>query len=108
VPSLQETDPTLGSGAPLLAIAEPSFLLVLLALDALGGAVGDRDAFDPTGVGGGFVVSREESGIGRNQAGWVSELLLMDIERSNQQIRVAGTLVVDLIVRDAALRLPGS
>ena len=47
VASLQQADASFGAGAPLLAIAEPSSLLMLFAVGAFGVAIGDRDPFDP-------------------------------------------------------------
>ena len=56
--SLEEADATLASSAPLLGVAEPALLLQLLALRALGRAVGDRDPFYPSGVRGGLLEIR--------------------------------------------------
>src|SRR5437867_3451820 len=59
VSPLDHADATLAAGPPFLASAEPTLLLLAFALGALGGAVGDADAFDahrfrcclvPTGV----------------------------------------------------------
>ena len=47
VPALDHADASLASGAPFLAVAEPALLLFPFALAALGGAIGNADAFDP-------------------------------------------------------------
>ena len=41
VSTLRKTDTAFASGAPLLGVAEPALLFELLALGALGGAIGD-------------------------------------------------------------------
>src|ERR1700730_8693355 len=43
---LDHTDSSLGSGAPLLAVAEPALFLLALARGALARAIGNGDAFD--------------------------------------------------------------
>src|SRR6266487_3802323 len=46
VPPLDHADAALAPGPPFLPIAEPTLLLLAFALGALGGAIGDADAFD--------------------------------------------------------------
>lgn len=50
------------------------------------------------GAVGGLVARREEAGIGGDQTRRNAELLLMHIERREQQVGVAGPPVVDLVV----------
>ena len=46
VSPLDHADASLASGPPFLAVAEPALLLLAFALGALGGAIGNADAFD--------------------------------------------------------------
>src|SRR5437870_2015364 len=98
--SLQEADATLAAGAPLLRLAEPALLLQLLALAALGAAVGNGDPLDAKGVRGGFIADREGAFVGGHQVRHARELLFMDGERGQQQVHVAGARVIDGVVSD--------
>jgi hypothetical protein len=51
VAALADADASLTSGAPSLAVAEPSLLLLALPSDALGSAIGNADAFNTLGYG---------------------------------------------------------
>ena len=46
VPPFDHADASLASGPPFLAVAEPTLLLLALALGAFGRAIGNADAFD--------------------------------------------------------------
>jgi hypothetical protein len=67
VATLQKTDAAFAAGAPLLGVAEPALLFELLALGALGGAIGDGDSFDAAGVGRRLVALGEEGSISGDQ-----------------------------------------
>src|SRR6478735_3884216 len=103
VTALQQADAAFAAGAPLLRIAEPALLLQDPALGALGAKVRDRDTLDTSLVRIGVVASREEDGICSDQPRGMTELLLMHLQRRNQQVGVAGPLVVDLVVSDDLL-----
>ena len=101
--SLQAADPTLAPGSPFLGTAKPAFTLQLLARGVLCAEVRDCERFDAALTRGSFVACREKAGVGGDQPGWPTELLLMDLERRHEQVGVARTFVVDLLVRDDLL-----
>ena len=98
--ALEKTDATFTAGAPSLGVAEPAFLLELLALSALGGAIGNGHSLDASSLSGILVALREEGGIGGDQVGLAAQEPLMHSDRRQQQITVARALAVDLVVRD--------
>ena len=59
-----QTDASLTPGAPSLAVAEPSLLLLALPSDALGRVIGNADTFHALGYRCGFVFGGVEAGIG--------------------------------------------
>ena len=65
MPTLAYTNAPLAPGAPSLAAAEPAFLLLTLAVGALGGAIGNADTFDASGVRRDLVFGGVEAGVGR-------------------------------------------
>src|SRR5260370_26498840 len=98
VPSLDDADAPLATGAPFLPFAEPALLLLALALEALGSAVGNADALDAELFGLRFVLGRVEGGVRRHQVRRAPELCLMGFDRPDQQISVARPLIEDLVV----------
>src|SRR6478752_8338917 len=67
MPPFDHADAALASGSPFLAVAEPTLLLFALALGALGGAIGDRDAFDAHRLGCRLVLGGVECRVRRHQ-----------------------------------------
>ena len=100
VSPLDHADATLAAGAPFLAVAEPALLLLAFALGALGRAIGDADALDALGFRDRLVFGRVETGIRRHQVRGAAQCCLMRFDRGNQQVRVTGPLVVDLVGDD--------
>src|SRR5271169_5829398 len=98
VSAFEHADASLASGAPFLAVAEPALLLFALALGAFGGAIGNADAFDALCFRRHLVLGGVECGICSNQARSASEPCLMGFDGSDQQVRIAGTLIVDFVV----------
>ena len=96
--ALENADATLTAGAPLLRVAEPALLLQGSALSTLGAKVGDRHALEASLMGVGFVARGEEAGVRSDQPRRMPELLLMHLQRRNEQVGIAGALVVDLVV----------
>ena len=73
VSPFDHADAPLASGPPFLAVAEPALLLLALALGALGGAIGNADAFDALA----FAAPhswRSRTRVGRDQTRRASEL----------------------------------
>ena len=67
--ALGHADAAFRSGAPSLAVAESSLLLLVPAFGALGRAVRDADALDAHRRGGGFVPGGVEGGVASDQTG---------------------------------------
>jgi hypothetical protein len=82
--SFKHTDPTLASGPPGLSFAKPSFLLKQSPFRTLCRSVGNRDALDAELCRGGLILCREKSAIGRDHAGYATELFLMNLDRLDQ------------------------
>src|SRR5947208_7117024 len=68
VATLDHTDASLTSDAPLLSVAEPALPLLTLAFGALGRAIGNADAPDAFGLRGRLIPERVESGVRCHQA----------------------------------------
>src|ERR1700687_2420600 len=98
VSPFDDADASLASGAPFLAVAEPALLLFALALGAFGGAVGNADALDALCFRHRLVVGGVECGIRGHQARNASEPCLMGFDGPDQQVRIAGTPIVDFVV----------
>lgn len=67
MPPFDHADAALASGSPFLAVAKPTLLLFALALGAVGGAIGDRDAFDAHRLGWRLVLGGVECRVRRHQ-----------------------------------------
>src|SRR5262249_54043702 len=100
VSALDDADAPLASGAPLLAVAEPALLLFALALGAFGRAIGNANPFDAHRFGGRLVLGRVEAGIPGDQAWHAAQLGAMAFDGVDQQVGIAGSPLVDLIVDD--------
>src|SRR5271168_1308864 len=98
VSPFDHADASLASGPPFLAIAEPALLLFAFALRALGGAIGNADALDALCLRRHLVLGGVECGVCGNQARNASEPCLMGFDGSDQQVRIAGTPIVDFVV----------
>src|SRR5579883_236597 len=98
VPPFGHADAPLASGSPFLAVAEPPLLLLALARDALGGAIGDADAFDAARLRRGFIPGGVEPGVCRDQAWSATKLGLVDFDGRNQQVRIARPPIIDFVV----------
>jgi hypothetical protein len=82
MPLFDHADTTLASGSPFLAGAKPTLLLLVFALRALGGAVGDADALDTLGFRGRLVLGRVEAGIRRHQVRRAAQRCVMRFDRA--------------------------
>ena len=96
MPALQHADPALATGPPLLSLFEPALLLFALAFDTFGAAIGNADSFDASVVCGFFIAGRVEGCIARNQPRRASQLLLVRLDRRDQQRRVVWPLLIHL------------
>ena len=105
---LDHADAALRSRAPLLAVAEPAFLLLALALGALGGAVGHTHPLHALGLRSRLVLARIEGRIRGHEIRRASKPRLVRLDRWDQEVGVVGAPVVDLIVdNDLVLGLDG-
>src|SRR5437667_1691833 len=98
VSPFDDADAPFASGSPFLAIAEPALFLLTLALGALGGAIGDADAFDTSRFRRRLILSGVEPGVCGHKARRAAEPGLMDFDCWNQQVRIARPLIVDFVV----------
>ena len=98
--AFDHADAALASGAPLLAIAEPAFLLLTFAVGTAGRAIGNADAFDTFRLGSGFVLGGVELGIRRHQARCASQQGLMCVDGCDQQVRIIGPKSVNFVIDD--------
>src|SRR5262249_54841063 len=98
--TLADADAPLASGAPALAVAEPSLLLLALAAGTLAAVVGDTDPFDASGLCPRVILSGVESGVGGDQPGYASQLGCVYLDRGDQQIRVMRSLRIHFVVND--------
>src|ERR1019366_6536294 len=90
-------DASLASGPPLLAVAEPALPLLTLALGALGRTVGNPDAFDALGLRCCLVLGGVECGV-RHHVRRTPQHCSMRLDGGNQQVRIAQTPIIDLVV----------
>ena len=81
VAPLQKADSPFATGPPFLAVLEPSLLLLLFPLRALGGVIGHGHAFDVHGQGGRLRRGRVISGVGRREARHSPQPLVMHRNR---------------------------
>ncbi len=91
-------DASLASGPPFPAVAEPALLLFAFALGVFGGAIGNADALHAFCLHRHLVLGGVECGICRDQARSATEPCLMGFDGSDQQVRIAGTPIVDFVV----------
>jgi hypothetical protein len=80
ISALDHADASLASCAPLLAVAEPAFLLLAFAFGALGRAVRNADASDNPSPSRPPLFCRVECGVRRHQARDASEQGLMRLD----------------------------
>src|SRR5271166_2370269 len=98
--SLAHTDAALAPGAPSLPVAEPALFLLAPALGAFGGAIGNADSFDASGLCRDLVLAGVEAGVSGKQVRCTPELCHVHLNRRDQQIRIIGPLSIHLIVDD--------
>src|ERR1035438_5927305 len=96
VPSLENADAPLTTGPPFLSLFEPALPLFPLPFGALRAAVGNADTLDAFFVRFLFIGGRVEGCVTRDQAGRASQLLLVRLDRRNQQRRVVRPLLIHL------------
>src|SRR5438128_3964804 len=100
MPTLENTDASLTSGAPFLKLFEPALLLPLLACGTLGGVTGNRDPARSHLLRLGFISSREEARIRRDRFRCASKRLHLLFQGGYQQSGVGGPLIANLVRRD--------
>src|SRR5947207_8253575 len=86
VASLDHTDASLTSNAPLLSVAEPALPLIALAVGAPGRAIGNADALDAFDLRGRLIPERVECGVRCHQTRRAAEQRLMCLDRGDQQV----------------------
>jgi hypothetical protein len=100
MPSLAHTDASLAPGAPSLPAAQPALFLLAPAVGAFGGATGNADSFDASGLCRELILGRVETGVSGEQVRYTSQLCRVLLDRRDQQIRIIGSLGIHLIVDD--------
>jgi len=100
VAALDHADAPLGSGPPLLPVAEPALLLFAFALGALGGAIGNANPLDAFGLRGSLVLARVKGRIRRHQVRRPSKPGLMALDCRDQQVGIVGPPIIDFVVGD--------
>src|SRR5256885_1151360 len=98
VPPLDHANTSLAPGPPLLAVAEPAFLLLAFAFRTLRVAIWNADAFDALLFRCGFVLDGIECGVCRHQARCAPKPCLVRFDGRDQQIRIIGSPIVDFVV----------
>jgi hypothetical protein len=86
--------------ATLMPVAEPSLLLLAPAHSTLRGVVGDADPFHALGFRLSFVPGGVEAGVSGDQTWKPSQPRFMRVDRRDQQVSIAGPLLVDLVIDD--------
>src|ERR1700676_2222245 len=98
VPPLAYADASLASGTPPLAVTEPALPLLTFAVGALGRTVGNADAFDALRFCCGLVFGGVECCVRCHQVRWASQNCSMHLDGGNQQVRIARTPIIDLVI----------
>ena len=83
---LDDTDASLASGSPFLAVAEPALLLLAFACGALGRAIGNANAPDALRFCCLVVFVGVEGGVGRHQVRRASQRGLVGFDGRNEKI----------------------
>src|ERR1022692_517745 len=96
VSSLENADAPLTAGPPFLSLLEPALPFFPLSLGALRAAIGKADPFNAFFVRFLFISRRVEGCVTRDQAWRASQLLLVRLNRRNQQRRVVRPLLIHL------------
>src|SRR6267378_8272914 len=95
VSPLDHADASLASG---LSVAEPALPLLSFALGALGRAVGNADALDALCLRRCLVLGGVECGVRCHHVRRTPKYCSMRLDGGNQQVRIARTPIIDLIV----------
>src|ERR1700730_1334909 len=95
-----DADTALASGAPLLAVAEPTLFLLAFAFEAFGRAIRNADAFDTLRLRGGLILGGVERSVRRHQTRRASQPCLMRFDGCNQQVRIIRSPSVDFVIGD--------
>ena len=103
VSTLHHTDAAFTPRPPALPVLEPALLLFSLALGALGGSIGNTDSFDALRVRRVFIGARVERGVRGHEPRRLSKDLRVRLDARQEQIGIAGPVVVDFVVRDDLL-----
>src|SRR5215470_8539879 len=97
-PALDPADAPFTPGAPFLTFAKPGLLLLAPARRTLRGAIGYAHSLDPFDLSRGLVLGGVEARIRGYQTRGAPQHGFMRCDGGDQQVRVGGTLIVDLEV----------
>src|SRR5207249_4217015 len=100
VASLEHADAPFATDAPFLSFAEPALLLTLSPLHTLGAEKRTGDLCNPQLLRRRLVGGREKSGVAGRHARHHAEPLLMLFHRWDQQGRVRGPFIINLVGDD--------
>src|SRR5437899_5416005 len=100
VASLKHADAPFATDAPFLSFAEPALLLTLSPLHTLGAEKRNGYLCNSQLLRRRFVGGREKSGVAGRHARHHAEALLMLFNRWDQQGRVRGTFIINLLGDD--------
>src|SRR5258708_12798779 len=100
VPSFEHVDAPFATDAPFLSFAEPALLLTLSPLPPLGAEKRNGDLCNSQLLRRRFVGGREKSGVTGRHARHHAEPLLMLFNRWDQQGRVRGSFIINLVGDD--------
>src|SRR3954447_10158108 len=106
VSPLGDADSSFASGAPFLAVAEPTLLLLTFALGTFGGTIGNADALDALCFGCCFIFGGVKSSVGCHQARRACEDLLMGFDGRNQKVGIAGPSIITSSRSQSGFPLP--
>src|SRR6185369_7209047 len=98
VPPFENADAALTPGPPLLSLLEPALSLFAFTFGAFGRAAWDTYSRHTLFIGGCLVLSRVKCCIPGHQARSASQLLLMCFDSGDYQIRIAGALLIYLVI----------
>src|SRR5262245_49193833 len=97
VSALDHADAPLTPRSPFLAVAEPALLLLAPARRTLRGAIGYAHPLDTFGLSRGLILGGVEARIRGDQTRRAPQHGFMRCDGWDQQVRVGGALIVDLL-----------
>src|SRR6516165_8865911 len=97
---LHNADAPFTSGSPFLPLFEPALFFQLPAGLAPCISIGNRHPLYTQSLCAFFIGMRVITSIGRDQARYPAELALMRFQRRKQQMLIAWSLVIYLVMRD--------